>query len=240
MIESSRSERDSIIPDGMDPVPYPDEIWKIHERISRSFSRQDAVFGKQDINVNVIDGFEDIFDEPLGAGYYYNTLPSTHQLAFALSLSRHPAVKDCIKNHELAASEIIKKFKETKVLSGIKALDLGCGGKPYFAVAASLMGAKMYTADVEEIDSKFKRYIERHILVNFNQPNAIEVLHDGTGGDFDIVSENIIGTVPDMQRYVKKPRKQRIIEIGAALLKKGGYLHSFHLNDLHTRILRKR
>jgi hypothetical protein len=180
--------------------------------------------GREVVEVRVVDGFEDVLKEPFGAGFFYNTPNSVYQLAFALSISQRPDAKDFLGTRELSASDIVKTLRDRQVLTDMKILDLGCGHAE-FALVVKALGAKVYTSDVEDLDRKVKAKLERHIVINLNQSNAIEALQDATGSNFDLVTENIVGLTPMSRRRVNQPDPQRILQVGTPLLKRGGYLY---------------
>lgn len=210
-------------PAGFERFPRPRNYFEIQQRITRSFARQEPL-SENPVEVEVVDGFEDVLPEPLGAGFFYNTPTSVHQLNFVLSVASHATIDALLADKTIPPSEFIKDLREKKVLSGLKIIDLGCG-RPFFAIAAQALGARAYTTDIEDISERDKKYIERHTILNLNQPNAIDALLDSTGGDFDIVSENIIGSTPGMRRNVSVPKPERITDIAGALLKQNGYLY---------------
>jgi len=95
----------------------------------------------------------------------------------------------------------VKNLIENQVMKGLKILDLGCGSKPTFARAARAAGADVYTVDIfgadgfeyddrKEIDPEIIRYeIKKHIKLDLNDPNAVKILQERTGGNFDLVTE---------------------------------------------------
>ena|SRR3989344_3506624 len=219
--EGPRINQDTI-PGGFEELPLPENFWEIHDRITKPFKPKYPGHGAAEVDVVV--GFEDVLAEPLGAGFLINTSTSTHQLAFALSLSPNPAIQKFLENENLTPEEIIKMLREKQVLSGLRIIDLGCG-QPNFAQAAHALGAQVYTADIQELDPEAKKGLEGHIVIDLNQKDAIQTLQNETGGNFDLVSENIITPLPFQKRDVTTPTVKRVIAIGNALLKPGGYLY---------------
>ena len=241
MIETPRNERQESIPNDLEIVPLPEDESEIHWRISRKLTPNEPGHKEWGDMGRVVDGFEDILHEPIGVGLFYNHPTSEHQLSFALSISPHPAIRSFLADKKMGPAEIIRTLRENQVLSGFKIIDLGCGRFPYFALAVHALGAKVYTTDIEGLSQEDSAGIERHIVINLNQENALEMLQDSTGSDFDIVSENIIDTTPTTRRNVTKPKSERIVQIGSALLKKGGYLyHTMGVPGLPKTVLRKR
>src|SRR5271155_4308152 len=58
-------------------------------------------------------GFNDILDQPLGSGHFFNTFGSMAQLAMAVALSPHPDVSSII---EEGGPQMINKLRNRQVL----------------------------------------------------------------------------------------------------------------------------
>ena len=65
-----------------------------------------------------------------------------------------------------------------------------------------------------------------HTQLDLGETNALRVLQEATGSNFDLVTEWIIGTTNEDVRNLEAPSKQTILRLGDGLLKKGGYLYS--------------
>lgn len=235
MVESFRSQKESKeTPQGFEMAPLPDNFYDLQRRITRKVDRKETESPYEKGTTRVVEGFEDVLHKPFGAGFFYNSPTSVYQLAFALSVSKHPVITKILEDETTEPLEAIKKFREEQVLSGLKIIDIGCGS-PYFAVVAQKLGAEVYTTDVQDIPQQYEENIKKHIQLDLNRVDAEAVLKKETGGKFDIVSENIIGGVPDTR--VMPPEQKKIISIGRVLLKKGGYL--YHDPFLSDGILKK-
>lgn len=234
VLETGSSET---LPRGLEVLEMPYKFWKICDRMSTEELRPGVDI---EIPVEVVSGFEDVLGELLGNGLFFNTPGTVHQLGFAISISNHSIVQEVLNNKDMAPRDVIKTFRANKILSGMKIMDLGCG-KPNFALAAHALGAQMYTSDVNDLKPEYKRSIERHVVIDLNQHDVIEILQDTTGGNFDLVSESIYGGVPGQSRHIKTPQSMRIVTIGNALLKPGGYLdYSLGVAGFKDTVLRKK
>ena len=216
MNESLNQKTQERIPPGLEPVKM-SENWFL---IRRALSDE----GKWHI-----DGFEDIlFGQSLGSGDggQFNTIGAPSQLVFALSIVPNASVTDILKeNTEASPRNIVQELRKIRPLSGMKIIDLGCGF-PTFALAAGALGAEVYTADHGFMHPDTMAKLKGHTNIDLNDANALEVLQKATGGDFDLVTEWIIGTTHQDSRHLKVPDKQTILHLGDGLLKKGGYLYS--------------
>lgn len=172
-------------------------------------------------------GFEDIMSEPLGTGRFDNTPRATSQLACALSIVSHPTITKVLGEKTASNSrDAINKFREHQVLSGIRVIDLGCGNAASFAIVAHALGAEAYTADVTDLETAIRERIDGHIVVDLGLENASTVLKEATGGNFDLVTENIISQMPGSNVRAHSVDPGNIILIAKSLLKMGGYLDS--------------
>ena len=212
-------------------LPMPGLFYELRRRITRPIlpSEQDDE-NDRDFDT-VVDGFDDVLDRPFGAGLFSGTVGSVFQLVFLLSIGEDPVVEEVLQDQSLDAREVISIFRKQQVLAGMKIIDLGCG-VPNFAVAASALGATAYTADVEVIGEKYRSILAGHVVIDLNDALATETLLEATGGDFDVVSENIIGPTPLSSRKLSKPRPEAIVHVAAELLKENGYLYSEKLGKM--------
>jgi hypothetical protein len=225
------------IPAGFQRVEIPRRRDLITDRISRP----GATDSGSELEFDVVDGFEDLFERPLGTGLWENTPGTVYQLSFAISISDHPLVQKVLEGGVSQPRDVIGMFREGKILSGIKIIDLGCGNKPTFALAAQALGAETYTSDAADLPQEDKEKVKSHIVLDLNQADAIQVLLNATGGNFDLVTENLTGTTPRTAKNVKRPESNRIVEIATSLLKPGGYLdYGLGVNRYRDYVLKKK
>ncbi|MBI3888833.1 class I SAM-dependent methyltransferase [Candidatus Nomurabacteria bacterium] len=157
--------------------------------------------------VGGVAGTEDytLVGNPVGFSSRENSPMASIQLEFALAMSMNPKVKDlaALLKPERNRSEIeleMKKVIESRVLSGMKFLDLGCGCSPTFARVARAAGADVYTVDIVGSDefeyfnkvgidpNVLEKEVIKHIQLDLNNPNAQETINKLTGGNFDLVT----------------------------------------------------
>jgi hypothetical protein len=235
------------------PVSLPDNFTGIRIGITQRSNSEDITepashlsrdLGKAVLDLNMSDisseipGFEDVLDEPLGTGLYYNTAGSVYQLTLALSLSENPAIAGSLVDKSKNPAARVKEFREAQVLSGLKVLDLGCGKNPSFALAAKAMGARVYTADAQDLDPGIKSQLDEHVIVDLNDPRAASRIEEAAGRQFDLVTENIIDAVPLSGVDVKAPEEATLNRISEPLLKEDG--HAFYMTVGHQEILFKK
>jgi len=189
----------------------------------------------------IVPGFEDVIGEQLGGGFYYNHSGTVNQLAFALAVSPHPAVSEMVEDRSMVEhpEDAVRVLREQRVLEGLRIMDLGCGMLPGFALAAKTLGAETFTADAEDLRPNIKAWVDGHTVVDFNTTTAPAKLARATGSNFDIVTENIVGSVPGRQVDISEPDPEAIIAIGKVLLKPGGYLYGTTIKGLRDKLLRK-
>lgn len=166
-------------------------------------------------------------DKPLGDDLFNNTSGTIIQMFFTLCLAKHPTIDEVLKSDSATAYTLdISRLVKDKVLAGIKILDLGCGEFPTYARCVRALGANTYTADYKEIwdppANKKTAEKENHIIVDFNSDDAIPILLERIGGNFDLVTTSICVPTPLGPRKLKEPSKERKEEIALALLKLGG------------------
>lgn len=239
MFEKPAKDKENI-PNGLEIVPFPrfpSDFTEISYRIVKS--KPDSENIESDKSPLFIPGFDDVIGGPFGDGLYYNTQSSRGQLIFAVSLSRHPLVREIIEKRDTFQSpeEIIAAFRREQILAGIKIIDLGCG-RPNFALAAKALGAQAFTVDIDDLPANVKARLDGHIVTDINATGALPAIQAITDGEFDLVSENIIESTPLQRHTLKKPTPQRVIQIGAPLLKPGGYL--YYLGDHNKDCLLRR
>ncbi|MEK7106844.1 MAG: hypothetical protein AAB899_01485 [Patescibacteria group bacterium] len=186
-----------------------------------------------------LEGFDDILPEPLGAGEYENTFLTILQLAFVLSIS--PVAAQLTQtNLSERPKDVIQKWRDQKVLRGLRIIDLGSGRIPSFAIVAHALGAQSYTVDAEGIDSIAKEKIDGHIVTDLSMKGAVAILKKATGGNFDLVTEHIIGPIPEAKVHMYAPYPNEIIDMAKELLKTGGYLYSDQVESYQLRVNRPR
>ena len=235
----SKSWREQTDPRGLEPEVRR-RRFLVHERVTRPLRREEpGLFPGQRTmaTVDVVDGFEDILQEPLGAGFWLNTPTSTYQLASVVALSKNPRLDQILEARDRTSGEIVAALRDQRVLSGLKVLDIGCGDGS-LAAAIQALGAKAYTADAEQLNPDRRSQITGHVAIDLNSTEALSLIRQVTGGHFDIVTENIIEPLLSQKR-LQRPKDTRILELGHGLLKRGGYLHYSGSNS-EQKMLRKR
>jgi hypothetical protein len=184
---------------------------------------------------------------PLGRGengYIDNTAYQAYQLAFAFAISKHPSLEKLAKealdiNHNLRCdmkSEEIQQFCDNlakelidkRVLNGMKILDFGCGEIPTFASGARKLGAESYTIDIVDpsriLEEKYKKEIlDYHIFLDLNDKNALEIIKDRTGGEFDLTTASCIYTGGGLAEFAGRGVAPGIQDMALSLTKKGGF-----------------
>lgn len=174
-----------------------------------------------------IPGFEDVLGgELLGEGTYHNTCGTVRQLCGAIALSGHASATEMLQlgssDDRDEVTQRVAKLRFDQVLSGMRILDLGCG-VPYFAAAATALGATTYTADAEDFTARFPDQPERHIVVDLREEEAVEKIREKAGDSLDYVTEQIISPLPS-QHYLAQPSRFAILDIAKPLLRRGGIL----------------
>ena len=159
----------------------------------------------------------------IGEGTYHNTPCQGLQLGFALSLSNNPLVEKILEENlgkkgaiKKITREQAKELVKTRVLEGIKLIDLGCGEYPLFARIAKRLGAEVYTADF--IPSKELKIDSEsvHIHVDFGNSGASRSIADIAGKDLDLVTQAHL----ESDGFYGAPR------IAYDLLKVGGFYYA--------------
>jgi len=136
--------------------------------------------------------------EPIGVGnIYHNSIVTAYELEYALAATLHPLVRQMAEGVQPFD---VSALVNSKVMRGLRILDLGCGYQPVFARVARCMGADVWTVDRESamrfhqekdhfpVDQQ-KLEIERHIRLDLDAPNAGRMLQELTGGEFNLVIE---------------------------------------------------
>lgn len=176
-----------------------------------------------------IVGFEDVLTGPrnseglFGTGDVYNSRTATEQLAFALSMAEHPAIADTL--YASRGAEVIHALRAAQVLKGMRILDLGCGLEANFARAAKALGATVFAADALPLDLTIAMQIDGHLRVDFTHLQAADEIARQTGGNFNIVTENMIGPVPE-SGDVHFPELSDLLYIANATLAEGGIFYA--------------
>jgi len=189
----------------------------------------------------LVPGFEDVIGEPLGAGQFYNHSGSVLQLGFALSASEHPSVAQTVRDirpQDTTPLDSVMGLREQQVLAGLRILDLGCGLRPGFAAAAKKLGAEVCTADRKDLDGFYRSYLDGHSVVDLASKDAVAKLQADLGEDFDIITENIVGSLPG-EPWLSLPQAKDLINIAENLLASGGYLYARTTEGLQDKLLRK-
>jgi hypothetical protein len=120
-------------------------------------------------------------------------------------------------------------------LRNLKILDLGCGILPSFGIVAKNLGAEVVTLAYVDIPPHIRAKLAglpQHVfgldLMKKDTETDIEKI---AGKDFDIVTQNIISAVPIAEnRYIKRPKDEKLEHIAAYLLKSGGWYYGSDRN----------
>lgn len=207
-------------------VEFPDSWLDIYTRFAPNMNGADV---QQLANNDALIFPELIPPHGLGTGFYYNTQSSISQLAVALSVAPNHQISELAKRRDnpKALSALADELRQQRVLSGFKLLDLGCGEIPGLAIAAKSMGAEVHTVDGESIEIRHGRWVDTHTVVDLSAQEAVAAIQKNTDGEFDYITECIIGNVPGHSQW-KNPTVAEIQTIGAQLLKPGGFLYQAH------------
>lgn len=178
--------------------------------------------------IRVVPGFSDVMvDDVLGKGKFLNTFGTINQLCSAILLSDSPAVADVydspVGKDRDEVVERVTMLRDAQVLDGLRILDLGCG-RPVFALAATALGATVYTADLDPIEDKPGELSESHIQVNLRDPQAAEAIEEVSGNELDVVTECIIDMLPWQTHAISAPSDSQLVSIANKLLRVGGNL----------------
>src|SRR3989344_7379343 len=126
--------------------------------------------------------------ENVGKGnIIYNSFMTLHQFYYALAITRHSLIKEIAKPEFDRSNFDAKVLVESKILAGIKILDLGCGINPVFARCCRALGADVWTVDLrpakdfyfkEELFSKEQRDlgIQKHIQIDLSNGLAPRII----------------------------------------------------------------
>jgi hypothetical protein len=155
-------------------------------------------------NLGLLGGQKEI-----GSGTVFNTQLQSAQLVMALALSKDKRIAELAlegsnPNPSMSIVQFLEKYGGA--LKGIRAIDLGCGEEPTFAMASRALGAVVYTIDVQRA-GKIPIYVNRpewlcpgvdipayHIHMDLQAPAAIETITNLSGGSFDLVTEAHLST----------------------------------------------
>lgn len=123
-------------------------------------------------------------------------------LQFYMSLAASGLSADEIDGREglIQADTLAQK----QSLSGLKIIDLGCGGRPYFSVVARKLGATVYTVDILDFEGMMKQYglkhflstgdleniKNHHIVVDLKKEDSDSIINNISGGEFNFVTES--------------------------------------------------
>jgi hypothetical protein len=144
-----------------------------------------------------IPGFEQYTgtDESIGTeNSHYNSIITKFQFQYALAMTRHPLVIKVAKN-DFDISEFDPKILVgSKIMAGMKILDLGSGPMPVFARVCRALGADVWTVDKEALyNSSLKKVLQeaekaRHIVLDLSSKNATQTILKRSSGNFNLVT----------------------------------------------------
>lgn len=165
------------------------EIWNLYIKIYK--------FYEKIYNIEPYTGQESMGKEE---DIYYNSELTLFQIGYALAMTRNQLLKKIEQsesNQKLDARELV----ENKIMAGMKILDLGCGPYPAFARFCRAMGADVWTVDkdnIRAISDYCKKVFtqeqldfekERHIQIDLNNKQAVDIIKEKSGGDFNLITE---------------------------------------------------
>src|SRR3989338_4233675 len=104
-----------------------EEIKVLFERLHKKFDRR--------YNLLKAPGFKAYTGLNIAVGEgndHYNSQETFHQLLYTLAVTRHPLVKKLVEPEFDASTFDAKTLVESRIMSGMKILDLGSGPKPVF------------------------------------------------------------------------------------------------------------
>jgi len=194
--------------------PYPFDLPNL-QRIESCICRNDGT----------VVGFQDILQGPhnntgaFGTGDVFNSRTAPEQLAFALLTCEHPALPATLNTG--SSEQVVGLLRASQVLEGMRILDLGCGIEANFGRAARALGATVFTADVLPLDSALAKQLNGHVVVDFTHPQAAAKIAEQTGGNFDLVTENMNAPVPE-SGHARFPKLPDLLYIADAVLADGG------------------
>lgn len=119
---------------------------------------------------------------------------------------------------------VVGALREEQVLAGQRVMDLGSGMVPGFALAAKALGAEVCTVDGRQLDPRVRAMVDDHVAIDLSEFHVPDKILEQAQGQFDHVSECIIGYVPEAQEF-EYPGIGTIVRIGDAMLRLGGLLH---------------
>ncbi len=220
-----------------------EEIEKKKERLNEILSICDKIMYKRFdcIGHAGLPGTKDylLIGKVLGTGNENNSPFTIAQLEMALALGDRQSVDDFLsfqleeRNRTYQQFSVeLRKMIDSKPLSNLKILDLGCGF-PGFARIARASGADVYTVDIfgiegfeykdkDRVDPRIIEEEERkHIQLDLEDPRSIEILKKRTNGNFNLVTHSHLYT-PGTGRHFTGD----VERIAIPLLKENGILFS--------------
>lgn len=216
----------------LEKVKHTDLYWGIREKARENHETPAGT----NYTITRLRGFEDVVEHGLGTGLFYNTEMSVSQLIVALSIAPNPGIGEIVRRSDDGSRGLVRALRERQALAGFKVLDLGCGMVPGLALAAKALGAEVYTADGEQLDEETAGRLDGHAVLDLCAPDAPEIVEETTGGEFDYVTNCVIGNVPGHPNWFR-PGTGIIRGFGERLLRQGG--HHYDLDDPDAPLLRR-
>jgi hypothetical protein len=184
-----------------------------------------------------VGGFNDVipYGQELGGGTnFYNTLGGVSQLVMLLAVTPNPAIREIVDGTVGSGSiALMRTLRHEQVLGEARALDLGSGRIPAFALAAGSLGAVVDTADAGRLHpGVHDEQAARHIQVDLTVPDAADTIQQRTGGNFDFVTTSVPQLVGNEDRGLRAPTMPELGAIGSRLLKPGGHFYAAGSNLL--------
>jgi hypothetical protein len=163
-------------------------------------------------------------------------------LVFLVALSRHPVLYDVVKADP--RQDLDELLIEEKILTGYKVLDLGCGNEPTLARVSRALGADVYTVDRGRSLSKLLYPLydckltpndlqledRNHITLDLRKRDAVHVIREQSGGNFDVVVEANLLWLDAKTRSVPWPNPNSVNTLALDLLREGGVYRSASAN----------
>ncbi|MGB7957440.1 MAG: hypothetical protein WCF77_01165 [Minisyncoccia bacterium] len=169
-------------------------------------------------------------DKIVGQHTVFNGPITADQFEFAMALTQSPLIMESITKG-VREKEFAKTLVESKIMAGMKMLDLGSGHEPTLARLCRSMGADAWTADVypttenydEKLFSKEQQAVEKahHLVMDLSEPSALQKIQEATGGDFNLATEANLAA-----GWMKASGFYGGKKLGMQLLKKGGVYYN--------------